>query len=369
MSFKHAFPLSAFAAAALCASAQDATPAQEAPAAEAVAPAGDVVAVRINGVDAVMQSEIDEALEQFLAQNGSRIPPDQLARAKREIAREMAQNFALQWLLKAEADKAGVTVTDEDRAATLKRFGLDDRAAAVKAFGVSEEKFDKIFDTNIAIQKLLESKTNSVAAPTEEEIRAKFDEIVKERPDALDRPESVTASHILVKVDKDASEEEKAAARAKIDGLRQRALAGEDFAALAREHSDCPSSAKGGDLGSFGRGQMVKPFEDAAFSQEIGAVGEVVETQFGFHIVKVADRKEGGQIGFDDVKDEIASGMRREKEGAAVRSFIDSVREGADIQIVGPALEVVSDVVEVPAAEDTAPVEAPKQRRVPEWAM
>lgn len=370
MSFKHAFPFSAFAAMALCASAQDAAEAApaaesapEVPAAEAAVPAGDVVAVRINGVDAVMQSEIDEALEQFLAQNGSRIPPDQLDRAKRDISRNLADNFAMQWLLKAEADKAGVEVTDDDRAATLKRLGFDGREAAVKAFGVSEEKFDKIFDTNIAIQKLLESQTNGIAAPTEEEIRAKFDEIAKNHPEALDRPESVTASHILVKVDQGASDDDKAKARAKIDAIRGRALAGEDFAALAKENSDCPSSAKGGDLGTFGRGQMVKPFEDAAFSQEIGTVGEVVETQFGFHVVKVTDRKEGGKIGFDDVKDDLASGMRREKEGSAVRSFIDKVRGSADIQMVGPAFEVVSDVVEIPAPE-----EAPKERKLPEWA-
>ena len=344
MSLKHALPLSALAAVALCATAQEAAPAAEAAPAPETPAAQDAVAVRINGVDAVMQSEIDEALEQFLASNGSHIPPDQIERAKREVAREMADNFAMQWLLKAEADKAGVTVTDEDRAATLKRFGFADRDAAVKAFGVSSERFDKIFDTNIAIQKLLESQTNGIAAPTEEDVRAKFDEIAKARPEALNRPESVTASHILVKVD-------------------QRALDGEDFAALAKENSDCPSSAKGGDLGTFGRGQMVKPFEDAAFSQEIGVVGPVVETQFGFHVVKVTDRKEAGTIGFDDVKDELSSGMLREKTSSAVRSFIEKVRGGADIQMVGPAFEVVSDVVEVPAPEP------PKERKLPEWAM
>ena len=363
MSLKHALPLSALAAVALCATAQEAAPAAEAAPAPETPAAQDAVAVRINGVDAVMQSEIDEALEQFLASNGSHIPPDQIERTKREVAREMADNFAMQWLLKAEADKAGVTVTDEDRAATLKRFGFADRDAAVKAFGVSSERFDKIFDTNIAIQKLLESQTNGIAAPTEEDVRAKFDEIAKARPEALNRPESVTASHILVKVDKGASDEDKAAARAKIDGIRQRALDGEDFAALAKENSDCPSSAKGGDLGTFGRGQMVKPFEDAAFSQEIGVVGPVVETQFGFHVVKVTDRKEAGTIGFDDVKDELSSGMLREKTSSAVRSFIEKVRGGADIQMVSPAFEVVSDVVEVPAPEP------PKERKLPEWAM
>ena len=356
MPIKHLFSLPAFAAMALCVSAQDAAPAA----------AGGEVAVRVNGEPAVIQSEIDEALEQFLAQNGSRIPPDQLARAKREISREMAQNFAMQYLLKGEADKAGIEVTDADRAATLERFGFADRAAAVQAFGVPEARFDKIFDTNIAIQKLLESQTNGIAAPTPEEVRAKFDEIAASSPQALETPEKATASHILVKVEPGASDEAKAAAREKIEAIRKRALDGEDFAALARENSDCPSSARGGDLGSFGRGQMVKPFEDAAFSQEIGVVGDVVETQFGFHVVKVTDRTEAAKKDFDDVKDELAEGMLREKTNGAIRSFVEKVRKGADIQIVGKALEVVSDTVEIPAP---APEEAPKERKIPEWAQ
>ncbi|MBQ7667661.1 MAG: peptidylprolyl isomerase [Kiritimatiellae bacterium] len=371
--------LSAFAALSLCScdcksESSPATEEAQAPEAGVETPAtvADKVAVKINGQDAIMRSEIDELVEQFVASNGARIPPDQIARVKRNIVRDMAKNLAIQFLLKAEADKAGVVVTDEDRTAAFARFGFADRAAAVEAFGMPEEKFDAMFDTNLAIEKLLSSQTNGIAAPTEDEIRARFDKIVAENPAAVEKPESVTASHILVKVDSKASDEEKAAAKEKIEAIRARALAGEDFAKLAQENSDCPSKANGGSLGSFGRGQMVKPFEDAAFSQEIGTVGEVVETQFGYHIIRVAERTEAGKIGFDEVKDELGFGMLRERERDAVAAFIDKVNEGAVIEYVGlptGEIQVESDVVEIPADSSGAEPAAEEQpRELPEWA-
>ena len=85
---------------------------------------------------------------------------------------------------------------------------------------------------------------------------------------------SVRASHILV------------ADSAKAHELRQQIVEGADFASVAQENSSCPSGRNGGDLGVFGRGQMVKPFEDAAFDTPVGALSDVVQTQFGFHIIK-----------------------------------------------------------------------------------
>ncbi|MBI5549497.1 MAG: ankyrin repeat domain-containing protein [Deltaproteobacteria bacterium] len=103
-------------------------------------------------------------------------------------------------------------------------------------------------------------------------------------------PETVTASHILIMTRPSDTADERAAKKARAEAVRQRLLAGEDFARLARETSDCPSKEQGGDLGEFRRSAMVKPFADAAFSQAAGAIGPVVETQFGYHIIKVNRR-------------------------------------------------------------------------------
>jgi parvulin-like peptidyl-prolyl isomerase len=101
--------------------------------------------------------------------------------------------------------------------------------------------------------------------------------------------ESVRASHILLMYQgssRSTASRTKDQALAQINELKQQIDGGADFATLAQQHSDCPSKAKGGDLGAFGRGQMVKPFEDAAFTMPVGQTSGVVETPFGYHIIK-----------------------------------------------------------------------------------
>jgi len=101
--------------------------------------------------------------------------------------------------------------------------------------------------------------------------------------------DSVQASHILLMYAGSArstASRSKDAARDEAARLHAEIAAGGDFAALAREHSDCPSAGSGGDLGRFGRGQMVGAFEDAAFGLAVGDTSEVIETDFGYHIVR-----------------------------------------------------------------------------------
>jgi parvulin-like peptidyl-prolyl isomerase len=100
---------------------------------------------------------------------------------------------------------------------------------------------------------------------------------------------SVRASHILLMYQGSArstASRSKAEAQAQIQQILQQIQAGGDFAALAQQHSDCPSKARGGDLGAFGRGQMVKAFEDTAFALPVGGVSGVVETEFGYHVLR-----------------------------------------------------------------------------------
>jgi parvulin-like peptidyl-prolyl isomerase len=101
-------------------------------------------------------------------------------------------------------------------------------------------------------------------------------------------PNSVRASHILLMYkgsSRSSATRSKDEAAQKIQELEKELTGGADFAALARAHSDCPSKSKGGDLGSFGKGQMVKAFEDSAFGMDVGQVSSVVETDFGYHLI------------------------------------------------------------------------------------
>lgn len=146
--------------------------------------------------------------------------------------------------------------------------------------------------------------------------------------------EQARARHILIRAAEDASEADRAAARAQAQALLARVQGGEDIAQLAREHSDDEGSAvRGGDLGWFPRGRMVAPFEQAAFSHEEPAVhGEVVESQFGFHVIQVVGRR-SGDVPEADAKRELAEGLyRTARAGELAREQADRalayLREG-----------------------------------------
>jgi len=111
---------------------------------------------------------------------------------------------------------------------------------------------------------------------------------------------------------------------------------GADFAALAAKSSDCPSKQNGGDLGFFSRGQMVKSFEDAAFSQQKDAIGPVVETQFGFHIIQVVERRSAQTMKLEgETKQQVTTFLETQKQKAAFESLIKRLKAGANIVVYG----------------------------------
>jgi peptidyl-prolyl cis-trans isomerase D len=146
-------------------------------------------------------------------------------------------------------------------------------------------------------------------------------------------PEQVHAQHVLLKTaDKDA-----AAVRTQIDAILKEAKApGADFAALARKYSeDDASKASGGDLGFFGRGSMVKPFEDAAFAMAPGQISEVVQTDFGFHVIKLLEKRAAGQRPFAEVKDQITEQLKwqqaQERATALATALEARIKSPADL--------------------------------------
>lgn len=149
---------------------------------------------------------------------------------------------------------------------------------------------------------------------------ARVRKAVEDRRAELDTPEQVRARHILVAVDAAADDATKAAARAKLEGAKKRIEAGEDFAAVAKEVSDDPGSkAGGGDLGFFKRGAMVSAFEDSAFSLEPGKLSGIIETPFGFHLIRVEEKKQASELPYSEASARIAQELARADAAAAVQ--------------------------------------------------
>lgn len=145
------------------------------------------------------------------------------------------------------------------------------------------------------------------------------------RIDEYTKPEQIHARHILLKLDPDAGDAFKTEVRKKAEEVLAKVKAGEDFAALAKQYSEDSSAAQGGDLGTFGRGKMVKPFEDAAFALDPGATSDIVESPFGLHIIKVEAKEDAGTKPLDAVRAEIVTALKKDKgrELARTRATTD----------------------------------------------
>jgi peptidyl-prolyl cis-trans isomerase D len=141
--------------------------------------------------------------------------------------------------------------------------------------------------------------------------------------ESFKNPQQIKARHILLKVSPDASESEKTETKEKALSLLKRLQDGEDFVALAKKYSQDPAASKGGDLGYFTRGQMVKPFEELAFSLKKGELGGPVKTQFGWHIIRVDDIKDATIKTFSEVRNQIVTTIKNDisKEIARERAL------------------------------------------------
>ncbi|MBI3144854.1 MAG: peptidylprolyl isomerase [Pseudogulbenkiania sp.] len=154
-----------------------------------------------------------------------------------------------------------------------------------------------------------------------------------EHPEQFRQGDSATASHILFPLGQ-GDEVANMLAKAKAEGVLAEVQADPSrFADLAREHSTCPSGKQGGDLGQFGRGQMVPEFEQAVFSTEPGQITpNLVETQFGYHIIQVNDRQSGGQISFEDIKERLGQYLNEIAGRQAMHEYLGKLVEEAKIE-------------------------------------
>lgn len=282
----------------------------------------------------LMRTDVDkelammEASPQFAA-----MPPEQAQMFRQQMQSRLIDRFVNQQVLGAEADKQNITVTDLqiDEMLNNIRSSLPPGTTLeqiIEERGLEIAKLRDDISVDLKIRSLLEQQAETVPDATDEAIAAFYEE----QKDQFNMAESAHARHILVKVDAGADDEAKAAKKAEIEGYRQQLVDGTaEFEKLASEHSECPSGQRGGDLGTFERGRMVPEFETAAFEQEINAIGPVIETQFGYHIVQVIERSEAGQRSFEDVKDEIAEQLTGRGKQQAVEAYIASLREQAAI--------------------------------------
>jgi peptidyl-prolyl cis-trans isomerase C len=290
-------------------------------------PAQDKVAV-VNG-SVITRAEFDRevrAAEQRITMRGKSLSDSQQETVRKETLARLIERE----LLYQESQKKGVKVDEASLDAKFKKQFPNEAEfkKILSNMNMTEADLRTRFIKGMAIRQFVDKEFLQKATVTDKEAKKYYDS----HPDAFKQPEQVRASHILIKVDSKTDKSKKAEARKTIEEIQQKLKKGGDFAALAKEFSQCPSSAKGGDLGYFKRGKMVKPFEEAAFSLKPGEISDIVETQFGYHLIKVLDKKPESTMPYKEAKNKIEQRLKREKAQKELSSYIAKLQEKGKVE-------------------------------------
>ena len=286
--------------------------------------------VKVNGI-VITRDKVDRASKIIAAQAGGGMNNGAVAKPSEDVVIDQIVSTELLYqagekLSIPDLDKQVATKMAEGKA----RFP-DDKAYnnALKAADLTPKTLEAEIRKGIIINNLVSKEIVPKVTVTDEETKKFYDE---NKENLFKRPEQIRASHILCGVDPKATKAEKEKAKAKAEKLLKEIKGGKDFAELAKSNSDCPSKEKGGDLGFFGKGQMVPAFETAAFALKPGEVSSVVETQFGYHIIKVTEKKAAGTTGFDEVKEQIKNYLKNIKVQKGVFDYISKLKDSAKIE-------------------------------------
>jgi len=286
---------------------------------------------RVNGSD-ISAAELRRARKVLLAsQAGAQLSAEE----QKELDRRVADQLISAELLYQSGMKLDVKDLDKQVDAKMAqakgRFTNEaDFAKALRDLDMSEKDLREYTRKELIITHFVTTTIVPRITVSEEESKKFYDQ----NADKFRQDEKVRASHILCGIDAKASAEEKKKAREKAERLRKELANGADFATLAKENSTCPSSKQGGDLGFFGKGQMVQPFEQAAFALKPGEISDVVETQFGYHIIKQTERTKAETVPFSAARPRIEEYLKNQKVNTAVGDFLTELRKTAKIEML-----------------------------------
>ncbi len=302
----------------------------------------DKYIARVNGVE-ISQVDLERKfnlIKERYASMGIPLDDAKLIEFKDNILKSLID----QQVLYQESIAQGIKIDPEEIKGELDNFKkqFETETAFQKQIadmGYTEDAILAQIRDSKTIQKFIDEKVMPTISVSDAEAKTYYDS----HPDEFQMPERVRVSHILLKVDPEASDAVKADTRKKLEDIKSKLDNGGDFAKLASENSDCPSSAKGGDLGFFTRGQMVKPFEDAAFAMKPGEVSGIVETKFGYHLIKSQEKEMATTLAYDDVKEKLIAKLKDDKFKEMFPSYIESLKGKYKIEIPADESKATED--------------------------
>ena len=281
--------------------------------------------------DKIPKAEFEAAVRSVAQRAGGAIPPDK----RDEVYRGVLNELVAYRLLKQEVkQRSNLVVSDAEVEARIGAFkqqaGTEANfKAALQAQQITEAKLREDARTDLLVAKLLDQEVNQKVLVKPTDIAAFYEK----NPDRFQQGETMRASHILVVVPAEASAQARAALRGRAEAALKAAKAGQDFAKLARQYSQDSSAQRGGDLGFFPKGQMVPPFDQAAFALAPGQVSDLVETQFGYHIIKAAERRPARIVPFAEVAGQLQQFLEQEQRQEKSKALVDQLKAKGKVQI------------------------------------
>ncbi|AKI99792.1 periplasmic chaperone for outer membrane proteins SurA [Archangium gephyra] len=296
----------------------------------------DRVAAVVNR-DVIALSEVEKRAAPELARLNTAVrDPKQRAEERTKVLKSSLNTLIGEKLMEEQIRELGLATTDAELEAAVsdvrKQNNVTDEAQFERLLsgeGFTVKTYKDFLRNQMSRMKLVQMKVAPKVKVSEEDLKAAYTQYSKlESGDA-----EVHARHILVQVDAKAKPEQVEAARQKALKLAEEARKpGVDFAELAKAKSEGPSASDGGDLGFFRRGVMVPAFERVAFTLKEGEVSEPVRTQFGWHVLKVEERRAVDVAPFEQVKAELENRLKMQKTEKFVEQYVQELRQKASVE-------------------------------------
>jgi peptidyl-prolyl cis-trans isomerase SurA len=301
-----------------------------------VAPVGGVVdrIVAVVNQEIITLSELEKLTEPLQKEITSE---DRLHRKEQlqEFRRKILEQLIEEKLIDQEVRRFGIKVTSkeiEGVAEEIKRrngFTQEDMEKALAREGLTVEAFKKQVEKGLQRRKLIQSAVKAVPKPDEKELK----ELYQKNADRYRTPVTFRPGHILFVIPKGATPAEIREIKKKCQKVLDKIRRGEDFRELAIVYSEDISAREGGDLSYFKKGELLPVLEKEILRLKVGEVSGIVRTEFGFHIVKLYDRKGGNPLPFEEVKEYVEAEYYTEESEKALKNYLATLKEKSIIEI------------------------------------
>ncbi len=341
--------------------AAPAAPAEAAPAPTIIAPPAketndpntpkvdpNALVVTVNGTK-ITEGQINKILDARMEQRAGKIPPNMKDQFRQQMRKNIIQQLVIEQILTEKEKEKNITVSQQDVndkiAEQMKQqnLNLDEFKALLKNYGTNYSDYEDNMRKRLAFEKLMEFEfADKIQKPTEEQAKAFYDENIEQ----FREPEKIHTKHILIKpADSNDPNKAKAQARAKAEDILKKVKEGGNFEELAKQYSACPSGKNGGDLGEAPKGSFVPAFEAAAYKLEPNQVSDIVETEFGYHIIKMISHTDANTTSFEKAREKIEQHLSNKQKEQVVMNYISQIKQQADIKFVDP-----NDNFEIPVS-------------------